>query len=161
MDDAPALLSIYRPYVEDTAVSFETQTPTIDEFAERVASALEGWGWYVAERTGRVVGYAYGSRHRPRDAYARSVEVSAYVHESAHRQGLAGRLYHALFEKLEERGYESAYAGITLPNDASVGFHGAFGFRSIGVFPRVGFKFGQWYDVAWMYRPIAGQRGFG
>ena len=105
--------------------------------------------WLVAERDGKVVGYAYGGRHRDRAAYDRTAEVSAYVDRNAHRTGVGRRLYTELFERLEERGFRLLVAGITLPNDASVGIHQALGFEPVGVYKNVGHKNGQWWDVGW------------
>lgn len=152
--DAPALLAIYAPYVERTAVSFEETVPGVDEFAARVRRSLERWAWLVAERDGRCVGYACGSTHRERAAYRWSVETSAYIDASAQRQGVGKALYRALFEALIARGYCNAYAGMTLPNDASAALHASVGFEPIGVFRRVGFKFGRWHDVAWSQRRL-------
>ena len=108
----------------------------------------------VALRRGRPVGYAYACAHRARAAYRSSVETSAYVQEKYQRQGIGRALYTQLLRELGERGFVSAFAGITLPNDASVGFHESMDFEPIGVFPRVGWKLGAWHDVAWFYRPI-------
>jgi L-amino acid N-acyltransferase YncA len=150
--DAPALLAIYRPFVDDTAVSFEMVAPTVEEFAARIEKSLAGWQWLVAEREDQIVGYAYGSSHRARPAYRWSVEVSAYVHPSQHRQGVGRALYLRLFEELAEMGFCNAYAGTTLPNDGSVALHRSVGFEPIGVFKAVGRKFGKWHDVAWFQR---------
>jgi phosphinothricin acetyltransferase len=114
--------------------------------AERIRSAHE---WLVAEREGQILGYAYGGTHRARAAYNRTVEVSAYVDRSQHRTGLGRALYEALFERLEAAGYRLLVAGITLPNDASVGLHEALGFERVGVYRNIGFKEGQWWDVGW------------
>jgi L-amino acid N-acyltransferase YncA len=152
--DAPALLAIYRPFVESTAVSFETIAPSVQEFSARIARALAGWRWLVAERDGQCVGYAYGSSHRERPAYRWSVEVSAYVHPQHRRQGVARALYLRLFEELAAKGFCNAYAGTTVPNEASVALHRAVGFEPIGVFKAVGRKFGQWHDVAWFHRVL-------
>ena len=154
VEDAAALLDIYRPYVEETAISFELEVPSADAFAERIQRTLSKWTWLVAEIGDEVVGYAYSSAHRARAAYAYSVETSAYVARSRHRQGIARNLYERLFEELQSLGYASAYAGITLPNEASVSFHQSLGFAMVGVFPRVGYKFERWHDVAWLYRPV-------
>ena len=121
--DAAALLAIYRPFVESTAVSFETVVPTVEEFATRIAKALAGWQWLVAEQDGQCIGYAYGSSHRQRQAYRWSVEVSAYVHPNYHRQGVGRALYLRLFEELARKGFCNAYAGTTLPNEGSVALH--------------------------------------
>jgi L-amino acid N-acyltransferase YncA len=152
--DAPALLAVYRPFVEETAVSFETVAPTVEEFGARIAKAVAGWQWLVAERDGQCIGYAYGSSHRERLAYRWSVEVSAYVHPRHHREGVGRALYLQLFEELAVKGFCNAYAGITLPNGGSVALHRSVGFEPIGVFKAVGRKFGKWHDVAWFQRAL-------
>jgi L-amino acid N-acyltransferase YncA len=152
--DASSLLAIYRPFVEASAVSFETVAPTVDEFAARIAKALLGWQWLVAEGNGRPVGYAYGGLHRERAAYRWSAEVSAYVDPQFHRHGVGRALYLRLFDDLAAKGYCNAYAAITLPNDASVGLHCSVGFEPIGIFKSVGRKFGKWHDVGWYQRPL-------
>jgi phosphinothricin acetyltransferase len=101
------------------------------------------------ERDGRVVGYAYGGPHRSRAAYNWTVEVSAYVDRATQRSGIGRELYLALFERLKQRGFRLLVAGITLPNDASVGIHEALGFERVGVYKNVGYKAGQWWDVGW------------
>ena len=106
--------------------------------------------WLVAEGDdGSVLGYAYGGQHRTRAAYDRTVEVSAYVDREAVRQGIGRALYQELFERLRSRGFRLAVAGITLPNDTSVGFHEALGFRPVGTFHNIGHKFDEWHDVGW------------
>jgi len=152
--DAAALLAIYRPFVESTAVSFETVVPTVEEFADRIDKALTGWQWLVAERDGQCIGYAYGSSHRQRQAYRWSVEVSAYVHPNHHRRGVGRALYLRLLEELAQKGFCNAYAGTTLPNEGSVALHRGVGFEFIGVFKAVGRKFGTWHDVAWFQRVL-------
>lgn len=124
--------------------------------AERIRAAHE---WLVAERDGRVVGYAYGGTHRTRAAYNRTVEVSAYVDRSAHRSGIGRELYTALFERLRERGFRLLVAGITLPNDASVGIHEALGFEPVGVYRSIGFKNGEWWDVGWWQLDLGDPEG--
>ena len=157
VSDAPALLAIYAPFVEHTAVSFETAAPTVDEFAGRIAKCLNGWQYLIAERGGRAVGYAYGGVHRERAAYRFSTEVSAYLDPAYHRQGIGRALYTRLFEDLAAKGYCTAFAGVTLPNDASVGMHTALGFEPIGVFRNIGWKYGKWHDVAWLQRTLRTQ----
>lgn len=152
--DAPALVAIYAPYVEQTPISFETVVPSVDDFAARMRKYLSAWQYLVAERDGRIVGYAYGGTHRERAAYRFSVEVSAYVDRACHRQGIGRALYARLFEDLAAKGYCEAFAGITYPNEASIGLHAAVGFTMIGVFRRIGWKFDRWHDVAWMQRSL-------
>lgn len=105
--------------------------------------------WLVAEDAGRVLGYAYGGPHRERAAYNRTVEVSAYVDRSAQRRGIGRELYSALFDRLRQAGYRLLVAGITLPNEASVGIHEAMGFEPVGIYSNIGFKNGRWWDVGW------------
>lgn len=152
--DAPALLEIYRPFVASTTISFEETAPGVDEFAARMAKSLARWQWLVACEDGRCVAYAYGSAHRERSAYRWSVEVSAYVDPAWQRRGIGRKLYLALFDDLARRGYCNAFAGIALPNDASIALHRDVGFTPCGVFHRVGRKFGRWHDVAWFERPL-------
>jgi L-amino acid N-acyltransferase YncA len=152
--DAQAMLDIYAPVVLRTAISFELTAPTLSEFEERVRKCSAGRAWLVAERDGQVIGYAYGSPHRERAAYRWSTEVSAYVAPAAQRQGIGRQLYGALLPQLADRGLCNAYAGIALPNDASVALHQSAGFCAIGTFPAVGRKFGRWHDVAWFHRAL-------
>jgi phosphinothricin acetyltransferase len=152
--DAPALLEIYRPFVDSSAVSFEVAVPTVEDFAARIAKAVAGWQWLVAVRDGQRVGYAYGSAHRERLAYRWSTEVSAYVHPDCRRQGIGRVLYLRLFDELAGKGYCNAYAGITLPNAGSVALHCSVGFEPVGVFKDVGRKFGKWHDVGWFQRKL-------
>jgi L-amino acid N-acyltransferase YncA len=155
--DAAALLTIYAPFVESTPVSFETAVPNVEEFAARISKALSKWQYLVAEHEGEIAGYAYGSTHRERAAYRYSVEVSAYVDPRFHRRGIGTCLYRQLFDDLIAKGYCSAFAGITVPNDASIGLHRHVGFEPIGVFRRIGWKFDRWHDVMWMQRTLREQ----
>jgi L-amino acid N-acyltransferase YncA len=159
--DVPALLEIYRPFVTDTAVSFEIEPPTLEEFQARVLAAQERWSWLVAERNGEVLGYAYGSAFRTRAAYRFTAETSAYVGPAHRGLGIARALYERLFVVLAAKGYANAYAGIALPNDPSVAFHEALGFSHVGTFHRAGWKFGRWHDVAWWERRLRDSPGSG
>jgi len=108
----------------------------------------------VAEAGGEIQGYAYGSSHRARAAYRWSVETSAYVREGHRGRGLGTCLYGELLPRLAALGYCNAYAGIALPNEGSQALHRRAGFEPVGVFRRVGRKFGSWHDVAWWQRPL-------
>jgi phosphinothricin acetyltransferase len=147
--DALACLRIYAPVVAETAISFETEAPSVEEMERRIADTLVQLPWLVLEEPEGVQGYAYAAPYRKRAAYQWSVEVSVYVAEEARGKGVGRRLYAALFDLLRRQGYVNAYAGIALPNDASVGLHEAMGFRPVGVYRNVGFKLGRWLDVGW------------
>ena len=152
--DGPALAAIYAPAVLAHATSFELEAPDGAEMARRVASLTARTPWLVCEVHSEVMGYAYASSHRERWAYQWSVEVSAYVGAAAHRRGVARAMYTSLFAALVIQGFRNAYAGITLPNAASVGLHEAVGFTPVGVYRGVGYKFGAWHDVLWLERPL-------
>ena len=157
-DDAEHVAAIYRPYCEDTVVSFECAAPTVEEMAARIQTITMHYPWLVREEGGVVVGYAYASRHRDRAAYNWSVDTAVYVDRAHHRQGIGRALYAILFRLLALQGYFKAYAGITLPNDASIGLHEAVGFSRVGVYHGVGFKHGAWRDVAWFEAPLQAER---
>lgn len=153
-DDAEACAAVYAPYVQDTAVSFETEPPTAAEMAARIATAQERHAFLVLEDGGRVVGYAYGGTFRSRPAYAGTVEVSVYLEAGRRRTGGGRLLYAALLDRLAGLGFHTAVAGMTLPNEGSVGLHRAMGFTPVGTFREVGSKLGRWHDVGWVQRPL-------
>lgn len=153
-EDGTAFAEIYRPAVVGSPISFEIEPPDGVEMARRVTTALARFPWLAFEEGGVAMGYAYAGTHRARPAYQWSAEVSAYVHRDARRRGVARALYTSLFAVLHQLGYCNAYAGITLPNAASVGLHEALGFRPVGVFHDVGYKLGRWHDVGWWERPL-------
>lgn len=147
--DAAGMLAIYGPVVRSTAISFELEPPSVEEFAERIAQTLETHPWLVCEGDEGVLGYAYATLHRQRPAYRWSTESSVYVAAGHHRRGIARLLYAELFEQLRSRGFYNVFAGITLPNEPSIRLHRSFGFEPVGTFRKVGYKFGAWHDVAW------------
>lgn len=152
--DAAACAAIYQPYVTDTAITFEADPPSPEQMAARIADAQRTHAWLVLEDGGRVVGYAYGGPFKARAAYRWSCEVSVYLELGRRRTGGGRALYTALLARLAERGYRTAVAGMTLPNDASVGLHRAMGFAPVGTYRRIGWKHGAWHDVAWTQREI-------
>ncbi len=156
-DDAAACAEIYGPFAERTAVSFEEEAPTVEEMRERIVRTLLSTPWLTAASGGEVAGYAYASKHRDRAAYRWSVDVSAYVHERFRGRGVGRRLYERLFQILREQGFRNAYAGIALPNDASIALHRAAGFELVGTYQRVGWKLGAWHDVAWYGLQLGGE----
>jgi phosphinothricin acetyltransferase len=152
--DAAAIAAIYAPHVAASPTSFETDVPSPGEIARRVDETLQSHPWLVYEEDGRVGGYAYAARHRARAAYQWSVEPSVYVDPMFQRRRIAQALYASLFEILAAQRYVNAYAGITLPNPASVALHESVGFAPIGVYRQIGFKLGAWHDVGWWQRAL-------
>jgi phosphinothricin acetyltransferase len=155
VSDAEAVREIYAPFVSDDATSFEVVVPDLGEVERRIQMQRDRYPWLVFERDAKVLGYAYASAHRSRPAYQWCVEVSVYVDPQAHRRGVGRALYEALFELLRRQGFVNAYAGITLPNPASMGLHESLGFVSVGIFRQIGFKFDRWHDVACLHLRLA------
>jgi L-amino acid N-acyltransferase YncA len=154
--DAEACAAIYAPYVTDTVITFENVPPSPADMAARIAAAQCGHAWLVLVDGADVVGYAYGGQHKERAAYRWSCEVSVYLERGRRRTGAGRALYTALFDRLAARGFRIAVAGMTLPNDASVGLHRAMGFEPVGTYRRIGWKHGRWHDVAWVQRELGG-----
>ena len=147
--DAEQILTIYDPIVTQTAISFEVTPPTVDEMRTRISSTLARLPWLVCSEAEDLLGYAYASQHRLRAAYQWSVDVSVYVRPEAHRRGVGRTLYGSLFEILRSQGFYNGFAGITLPNEASIALHRGLGFEPVGIYQRVGYKLGRWHDVSW------------
>ena len=156
-DDAAQIAGIYAPLVTDTAITFEVEAPSAGEMRQRIIGTSMRFPYLVADAAGTVLGFAYAGRHRRRAAYAWSSDVSVYVAARTRRSGVGRGLYTALLDLLTAQGYASAFAGIALPNDASIGLHQATGFEPIGVYRSVGYKLDTWWDVAWWQRrlPVA------
>ncbi|HEY6502815.1 MAG TPA: GNAT family N-acetyltransferase [Chitinophagaceae bacterium] len=147
--DAEAILAIYAPYVLSTSLTFETEVPSLDVFAERITSYLQHWPWLVCEKDGKIAGYAYSSKYRERVGYQWCVECSVYIHDDFMRKGVGKDLYTALFEILKLQGYRNVYAVINLPNERSVQFHEDCGFKWFATYENVGYKLGKWKTVGW------------
>lgn len=150
--DAPGIQAIYAPIVERTTISFEEIPPSIDEMAARIADCLKDYPYLAAEQNGQIAGFAYAGQHRTRSAYRYSVDVSVYVAENRQRSGVGKSLYSNLLAILADQGFHAAFAGIGLPNPASIALHQAMGFEPVGVYREVGFKLGRWHDVSWWQR---------
>ena len=160
-EDAGALLEIYAPYVENTAITFEYDVPSVNEFAERIQKTLKRYPYLAAEKNGRIVGYGYASAFHERAAYDWAAEMSVYVSRDARGGGVGSALYQRLEQILREMNIVNPEACIayaktedkTLTND-SMRFHEALGYRLVGRFSRCGYKFGRWYDMIWMEKII-------
>ncbi|MFL6695626.1 MAG: arsinothricin resistance N-acetyltransferase ArsN1 family B [Vitreoscilla sp.] len=153
--DAEALSAIYAPIVRDTTISFELDPPSVAEMRSRIVTTMKALPWLVSvDGHGAVDGYVYASKHRERAAYQWSVDVTAYVREDARGQGVGKRLYVTLFDELVRLGYFQAFAGIALPNAASIALHESLDFEPLGVYRKVGFKHGSWRDVGWWQKEL-------
>jgi len=148
--DAADITAIYAPIVKTTTISFELEPPSVDDMRGKIVATLRQWPWLVSvDPNGRVNGYVYAGKHRDPGAYQWSVNTSVYIREDSRGQGVGRSLYLDLFERLRALGYFRAFAGIALPNGASVALHESVGFGAIGVYRAVGYKFGAWRDVGW------------
>ena len=150
----PQILDIYAPFVLQTTTSFETDVPDLKAFEKRVLDYARSAPWLVALEGDTVLGYAYATAHRSRGAYRWNQEVTVYVHPDHRKKGIARALYKKLLTLLTTMGYTKALAIITLPNEASLGFHQALGFKHIGDMPDIGFKFGKWHTTSWWHKPL-------
>ena len=158
-DDAGWIADIYAPYVRDTVISFEMTPPSAEEIAKRIETTLQTWPWLVAEEAGQPLAYAYASQHRSRAAYQWSCDVSVYVAPAAQGRKVGTRLYEQLLDMLAGQGFRNAFAGIALPNDASIALHERLGFEHLGTYTAVGYKLGAWHDVGWWQKRIADTPG--
>lgn len=148
--DIPAILDIYRPYVETTTHSFEYTTPSPEAFLERFQKITAQFPWLVWEEQGQVLGYAYGSLPYSRTAYQWSCEVSVYLAQNARRQGMGAKLYGVLEQLLFLQGYRVIYAVVTSENVDSLAFHTHVGYREVARLPGIGMKFGRWLGTVWL-----------
>lgn len=159
--DAEAILRIYAPYIEKTAITFEYAVPSVEEFMGRIRKTLQRYPYLVAEVDSEIVGYAYVSAFHERAAYDWAVETSIYVDMNRKKMGIGGRLYDALELVLKEQGILNLNACIAYPSEedeyltkGSVVFHEKRGYRMVGRFYQCGYKFNRWYDMVWMEKHI-------
>ena len=161
-EDAEKLLAIYAPYVEQTAITFEYEVPTVEEFRERIHNTLKKYPYFVAEQTGEPVGYAYVGPFHDRPAYDWAVETSIYVEQHQKRRGIGRLLHDALEQELRRRHFLNMNACIACPMGESdpyltrdsIRFHEKLGYRMVGEFHQCGYKFGRWYHMVWMEKHI-------
>ncbi len=155
LEDAEQIAAIYAPIVEHTIISFEERAPSAAEMRDRIASYTKTHPWLVAvDGNDAILGYAYAAAHRERAGYRWSADASVYVREDARGRGVAKKLYSDLFALLGELEFHRVFAGIALPNDASVALHRSFGFTLVGTYREVGRKFGSWIDTTWWQRDL-------
>ena len=159
--DTDELLKIYRPYVTETAITFEYDVPTADEFRTRIENILKKYPYLAAVKNNEVIGYAYAGTFKTRAAYAYNVEVTIYIKKEHRRSGVGKILYAELERLLKKQGITNLYACIActgtedeyLTND-SIKFHQRMGYRLIGTFKQCGYKYNRWYDMVWMEKIV-------
>lgn len=163
IEDAQAIADIYRPYVENTAISFEYTAPTAEDIAQRIKKTVAFYPYFVAVKNGRVVGYAYAGRCGERSAYDHSAELSIYIDKDEHGQKIGTKLYELLETELLRMGVVNTYALIAAPfnrtddpyvTDKSLRFHEKLGYGVVGRQHGCGFKFGRWYDIVYVEKFI-------
>lgn len=159
--DAPELLAIYAPYITKTAISFEYDVPSVEEFADRIRTTLEKYPYLAAESDGHIVGYCYVSILHGRQAYDWSVETSIYVEQNCKHLGIGRKLHDALEQALSAMGILNLYACIAFPigedpylTEDSVHFHEHMGYEHTAHFHKCGYKFNRWYDIVWLEKTI-------
>lgn len=165
LSDAAGLLAIYDYYVQHTAISFEYETPTLAQFEERMRTVMARYPYLVAEAGGQLLGYAYAHPFVGRAAYDWGAETTIYLAPGARRGGIGKALYAALEQALRVMGVLNMYACVGtcdaedeyLTNN-SADFHRHIGFKQVGEFKRCGRKFGRWYDMVWLEKPIGEYR---
>lgn len=160
-EDAPALLRVYAPYVKNTAITYEYDVPSVDEFRKRIETTLKRFPYLVLERGGEIIGYAYAGPLHSRPAYDWSVETSLYLSENVRGGGLGRLLHDALENVLREQGFLNMNACIAYPEKEdeyltrnSAEFHAHLGYLMIGGFTKCSYKFRRWYGMVWMEKLI-------
>lgn len=153
-NDAEKILEIYKPYVENTTITFEYNVPTIEEFRERIRGILKDYPYIVCEYGNEIVGYAYAHRIWSRAAYQWDAELSIYTNEKYAGNGIGKKLYGILLEILKLQNVVNVYGLVTYPNKSSEKLHNYFGFKKVAFFENVGFKFGKWIAVTWFEKAI-------
>lgn len=164
-EDAEELLQIYRPYVEETVITFEYEVPSAEEFRQRITHTLEKYPYLVAEKEGRIVGYAYASAFKERAAYDWAVETTIYLEKGSRKKGIGRNIYNALEDALRMQHILNLNACIGYPEvedeyltKNSADFHAHLGYRLVGEFKQCGYKFGRWYNMVWMEK-MTGEHG--
>ncbi len=147
--DANQLAEIYNYYILNTTVSFEEQPISIQDMEKRIFEKITKLPWIVYEKESRILGYAYASPWKPRAAYRQSAESSVYLNPDYQGQGIGSMLYQELLQLLKKMNFHAIMAGIALPNSGSVALHEKFGFEKVAHFKEIGYKFGEYIDVAY------------
>ena len=158
LEDAKYLVEIYKPYVEETAITFDYSVPSIYEFGEKIAKIIQNYPFLVAEENSKILGYAYAGEFYPKDAYKWTAEITIYLAKEARGKGVGETLYSNLERELLNREIYHLTSCIAYPDEGSISFHEKRGFRKVAHFEKVGYKFDRWWDVVWYQKDI-GDKG--
>lgn len=153
-EDAEEILSVYKPYIDNTAITFECESPTLEEFTLRIQEISKDYPYIICEENDKIIGYAYAHRQMERAAYQWNAELSVYIDGSHIREGLGKAMYRALIDILKLQKVKNVYGGVTSPNPNSEKLHEHFGFSNLGTYHQTGFKCGAWHDVTWFEKTI-------
>lgn len=154
VSDAQAILDVYAPYITDSIVTFEYVVPSLKEFTERIIHISSDYPYFVCEKDGDIVGYAYAHRHMERAAYQWNAELSVYIKEEYTHKGIGKSMCTTLIEILRLQGIRHVYSCVTIPNEKSWQLHQTLGFEQLGIFPQSGYKHGAWRSIAWFGKVI-------
>ncbi|GGE28643.1 GNAT family N-acetyltransferase [Streptococcus himalayensis] len=152
--DAAAIRAIYEPYVLKTAITFDLEVPSKEDFRRKIEQINERFPFLLAEDNGQVMGYAYASTYYDKAAYDWTAELTIYLDEEKRGSGVGSALYDALENELTQRGFKNFVVCISLPNDASIAFHKKRGYEQVAHFKKVGYKFDKWHDIVWLQKSL-------
>lgn len=155
VEDAGKILEIYKPYVENTTITFEYDVPALEEFKNRIKNILTDYPYIVCEYENKILGYAYAHKVWMRAAYQWDAELSVYIDKEYMGNGLGKKLYKILIEILKLQNVVNVYGCVTYPNEKSDRLHESFGFKRVGIFENAGYKFGKWIGVTWFHKAIS------
>ncbi len=154
-NDARGILKVYRPYVEETTITFEYDVPTLEDFKKRIAHINEEYPYIICEYEKKIVGYAYAHKYRERAAYKWNVELSVYVKEDFKGHSIGKKLYEKLMDILTLQNVKNVYGCVSSPNINSEKLHLYFGFKKVGTFENTGYKFGKWLNTTWFEKSLS------
>ncbi len=154
-DDVVSILAIYAPYVTDSAITFEYDVPSEEEFRQRIRTISAEYPYFVCESDGQIIGYAYAHRHMERAAYQWNAEISIYIRQGFTGKGLGKTMCQALIDLLRLQGIRNVFSCVTIPNERSAHLHHSMEFSTEGIFQNAGYKCGKWQTIAWFRKNIA------
>lgn len=154
-EDVVSILAIYAPYVTDSAITFEYDVPSEEEFRQRIRTISAEYPYFVCESDGQIIGYAYAHRHMERAAYQWNAEISIYIRQGFTGKGLGKTMCQALIDLLRLQGIRNVFSCVTIPNERSAHLHHSMEFSTEGIFQNAGYKCGKWQTIAWFRKKIA------